>query len=338
MAETDFRLTAADAAGMLDGSIPSLLGPHGGGPAVDEDARRLLRLVMAQDLAVDLVPLFGVWLAAANGAGASFSGLGFSPQNALRRCLGEAAEYLSWRFEATTDLPQLSAAPAGGPRLDARAVLGFSDDQIADRTALNARYAGHDGIPSGELLRCPDHGVMLRRPRDGAAVWCPAHLCLGGFGTAMLADPQADSDSNGCAAGPDYAAATEAALGELVERDAVGRWWAEGRAVPGLLPAGHEDPMVARLGRHEAETGRRTWFLDLGRSFGRAVVVAVSARLDGREVAVGPGCAASEIEARDKAFLELVQGELALLGMARAMRRDARRHRAIRGSQTGAPR
>lgn len=113
-------------------------------------------------------------------------------------------------------------------------------------------------------------------------------------------------DSNGCAVGSTFAAATASGLLELVERDAVALWWWPRAERPGL------DLAVLGSARPALEEelhrrGRRLWLLDVTTDVGVPVVVAVGGRHDGTGPLFGFGAHLDHARAAHRAVRELLQ-------------------------------
>lgn len=134
-------------------------------------------------------------------------------------------------------------------------------------------------------------------PLDGSypGRWIPAALALLDY--ADESQPNfALPTSSGCAAGPDREFAIQAAVRELVERDAVALWWYRQALRPAL-------PAVTPL-----EPGGRTLqVLDITTGFGISVCAAVSTRLDGSEPVFGAGSGSNLQAASQDAVRELAQ-------------------------------
>ncbi|WP_157775552.1 YcaO-like family protein [Hartmannibacter diazotrophicus] len=279
--------------------------------------RQILQLLALFDLEVEIIPLFGLYLATTNLADPSgpitASGFGFDPPTAIRRCLGECAEIVSSRFDAQTDRSRIVSS-THGPRLDIQQCLGFSLRQRHHREDFDRLCAGHDSLPPDAIMDETGHWCQVERLGDGAPAFVPAFCLFSNFGLAVLGEPNTAADSNGLAAGTSPDDAALRAVAELVERDAAGRWWWSQRQCAALMPEAGEGAFIEHLARHEAETGRRSWFLHLGSLAGLHAVAGISAELDGGRVSVGLGCADDPAKAKEKAFLESVQHDLAIRG------------------------
>ena len=126
-------------------------------------------------------------------------------------------------------------------------------------------------------------------------------------------------DTNGAAAGRSFKDAAGRAVCELVERDAVSRWWYLREEKHGLPLT--VDPWVARGPDHLAKWGRGLHLLDVTLHPELPVVVAVSPLLEplrnppwsgGLDMITGAGCAPTYSEAARRAVGEIVQ--CAMLG------------------------
>jgi len=126
--------------------------------------------------------------------------------------------------------------------------------------------------------------------------------------------------STGYAAGPTLDAAVESALLECVERDAIARW-SSGEHVPSLIESGFEEALT----RVRRTPNRTVTFADITPSGGLAPVVAAisedaSGALPSLGTCFGFGAAPSLQAACAKALLELCQGEIGLIMIARKRR------------------
>lgn len=285
--------------------------------AADPDRRRLCLFASRHALQVDLLEISGIHLAMAHVSAqrqiATASGSGFDAARAIMACLGEAAEFASWRWREEDSRRILAGSrPAPLTKIDARRVLGFSDRQIAERRRLNRIWSGWDRIPPAAMQDDPPERVCVRNFDGTAEASCPAFLVFGGFG-ARHGDATLDADSNGCAAGPTLDAAKISGLLELIERDATGLWWHRGLIAPRYERNRIADPVLRHaVETHRKETGRRLWFLDISPMRQAAVIAAVSCQVDGARMMLGFGAALDIRGAARSAFRELVQSETAL--------------------------
>lgn len=130
--------------------------------------------------------------------------------------------------------------------------------------------------------------------------------------------PRKDQTSTGFAAHATAEAAAAAAVCEVVERDAILRWFVDG-VPPRAMTVAAE---IRVQERHIRAGGQMTQWLQLPAIPGFVVAAALS-RIDGRR-AVGYGCARHAGEATAKALRELLQAEFALrLELSAAERGEA---------------
>ncbi len=152
----------------------------------------------------------------------SAAGGGWSREEALLRCLGEAAE----RYAASTPagLTRIVRPPPAGAVMP-RDVAPFSHEQRARPDfpfASEGACVWVDGVDlaTGRPRAAPAFAVYIPyEPAPGEAVFGP-------------------SLSTGLAAGPTVDAALDSALLEAIERDAFTRWWFAGEPAPTVELAG----------------------------------------------------------------------------------------------------
>lgn len=236
------------------------------------------------------------------------AGRGLTLRQAFESCAGEAAERLSvheWPGDRSAR-EEPGGGPGGGAPLRIRSAT--ADDRLLDDAALAWAWS-RMGLPTDCDPRSIDwvDGSCLI---DGQPQLLPASLCLrpapGRF------DAPQPAGTTGCAAGPSLPAATLSALEELIERDAVARWWR------GDIPARPVAPeLLQRLGIDEQArrvrrgSPRQHWFLDVTSDLNVPTFVALSADPNGRAVVAGYGTSLDPRHALLGALLELCQMELA---------------------------
>lgn len=248
--------------------------------------------------------------AALPSSGRAASGKGTDDQAALASGLGEAIEIASlcrWGDEetATTTSEKLSGEVWNAELLD-----GFSLGQRASRDAWNAQLHGTDWIPQKQVLK--ESEWVMAQGLNGMTVWVPAEAVF--LGLREAGDPQAQiiADTNGCAAGATDRAAQSAALFELIERDATGRWWYGCRESHQLS----EDWLCNGCGRLlEACTaaGLPAMLFDITSDIGVPVVAAAS-RTNGGPLSLGFAAAPTYADAALKALTEMAQMALVFRG------------------------
>jgi thiazole/oxazole-forming peptide maturase SagD family component len=215
-------------------------------------------------------------------------GRGLTLLGSLAGALGEAAETLSLTFHGDERLLVARADRVG------RAVI--LDDATAGSIAcVEAREIGGNG-----------RGLL------------PADRCFFGYPDRTARERNATLDSSGCAAAPTAHNACLRGLLELIERDAVTIWWYGGYRRPAVEARVIGDPRLHALANWLATRGRHLNLLDLTSDLGVPVVGAVSAALDGREVAFGFAADLDPVAAAIAASTEAVQFEIsAFLGRER---------------------
>ena len=299
----------------------------GSDPAGD---RALLSLLARFDLRLEvgMAADEAVWIAAVaqeSGAagGDAFSGTGFSPDDAIRTCLGEFAEFLSWLYRPSDSARRCDWQALGEQAIDPWDILGFTPGQRQEWRDFNAAWRGYDAIPAPNAFAGEIDWTPAAALTDGASHWAPAQICFGRYGErAECADKGWRAESNGCAAGRTKTHAVAHALLELVERDATGIWWygqVPRPAMPRALLDG--DPLGAALGARE-RIGQSVRLLDLTHDLEIPVVAAILADKAGDLIALGFGCGAEPLSAARAAYRELCQMELSIAFAKRRMERD----------------
>ena len=284
--------------------------PHAGGPVP-------CAVALPGD---QLRALPGFPQAATPEAGRLASGRGLSVAAARRSALGEAAELASacaWGDEAVVTATIAAIGPAA---IAPAALTGFSARQLGSREAWNSRHGGFDWRPPAFDEAREIGWIEVADAFGGPSAFAPADAVLIGRREAGDADAVAIGDSSGCAAGETVEAATLAAVLELVERDATGRWWYGGRRRPPVAPDAAELP--AGLAGFLTERERRTVVFDITTDLGIPVVAAVSAEAGGADVALGFAARLDAPAAACAAATEMLQMEVALEA-ARELGREA---------------
>jgi len=287
-------------------------------PAAD---RALLALLARFDLhlEVGLAEDEIVWVAAAIQEHASgdaceaFSGTGFRPDEAIRTCLGEFAEFQSSLYRPGDSGKRCDRRAFNGQTIDPWEVLGFAPVQRDGRLVFNAAWQGYDSIPEPDTFDGDIDWTAAEALADRSTRWLPSQICFGRYGErALCADRTWRCDSNGCAAGSTPQQALAHACLELVERDATGIWWYGGvraPAVPRSLLEG--DPVGQALAARE-RMGQSVRLLDLTHDLEIPVIAAIIADKAGDLLALGFGCDVDRVRAVRSAYSEMCQMELSI--------------------------
>jgi ribosomal protein S12 methylthiotransferase accessory factor len=288
--------------------------------ALEDPDRRLLGLLATVDGRLEVERLGGapVWLAALRDRppgrtqDALCIGKGWRPADALRRCLGELAEYRSWLARGDEPVRVAPDGGAGRPMLRPDDLLTFAPEQRELREPLNAAWGAYAEVAEpwqGQPLAWCELSDMI----DGGQVMAPASLCYGHAPPSWSGGVRGlKGDSNGCAAGRDRIGAEAAALLEVVERDAAAIWWYGRCARPALELSARAGPELAAALAERRGRRRSTWLLDLTHDLDIPVVAAVSLDPARGLPAIGLGAASAIARAAEAAFLELCQSELSL--------------------------
>ena len=274
-----------------------------GGPL--EESRRILEVAARLDR-VFTVPLgrspgvqfFGAQVRPAAygntetpGSRINAAGRGLTPRVAFESCVGEAVEHVSmglWPEDALREHRTGASIDGAADPAWCAASLGLSAGNLPE---------GLDWVP-GEALD------------GGGRLWFPVDLCL------RRPEPRAGgalaAESNGCAAAPSADLAALAALGEVIERDAIARWWWGGVPAVAVAPAYLEETGLAGLLREiRPQTRRIVWLLSLPGLSGVPVAAALSSEPDGSAVVAGFAAGCDPVAVMRRAVLEMCQMELA---------------------------
>ncbi|MCF3935423.1 YcaO-like family protein [Acuticoccus sp. M5D2P5] len=229
----------------------------------------------------------------------------------------EAVERASLFTEGESDRRLGDQPPAESDALNIESLWQYSAKQLQQFRAnmrFIARYNCGQGVD--ELWVTGHH---LTR---GTAHRLPASSVLLGE-DERLGLPPIISSSSGAAVRETFAGATQHAVLELVERDAVAIWWYNRLVAPRLDPAEADHALPPPLALWLRERKRQTWHLRIATDLPVPAIVALSAEPDGSGVAIGASAALDPAAAVRSATLELLQGEIALTQMAIAQTWDA---------------
>lgn len=235
-------------------------------------------------------------------------GAGPDRESALRRAAGEMIEIASCCSWGDEQLVRASAREVADACWTPAELLGFSEQQTRNRESWNARLADLDWIPpSGDDSR---RIAWLRSccAFSGKTILVPADFALIGRRNRGDDAAAAIADTNGCAAGPTDAHARLAALYELVERDATGRWWYGQRVRRELVPPADEltEATIQCLFGQK----RRLKLIDITSDIALPTVAAVSCAEDGAEPCAGFATRQDVPSAIRSALTELMLMEL----------------------------
>ncbi|MGL5138477.1 MAG: YcaO-like family protein [Beijerinckiaceae bacterium] len=213
----------------------------------------------------------------------SATGAGFDPAAALTSLLGEAADLLS-PFEREGDLLDNAGLPA--------VAGGWMEALVAAAGGPLDWVAGRD-VASDASVRVPAD-LALRRAKGRRRLDVRHAL------------------SSGVAAGATAEAALERATLELIERDAMARWWQESTSARGLAEGSEAAEAFGRsLARLRGNLANRPAIaLILPSPAGVPVAAVVSRGMDGRGLACGAAARGGIVAALDAALVEMAQMEM----------------------------
>lgn len=249
------------------------------------------------------------------------AGKGVSEAQAKASALCEAIERYSGERQGDEVVETASYAAMcqkyGDAVIHPNAVMGYSDKQLAEHAAWNARKSKFNRVP--EPL---DEQV----PIDWTPVWSLSEQRHKYLPTQLLyyqskAGPDCDKFyamgcSNGNASGNNLEEAVLQGFFELVERDAVALWWYNRLRQPGVALETFGEPYLADLCAYYDGLGRDCWALDITSDLGIPAFVAISRLRAGMQdrMLFGLGCHLDARIAVQRAFAEMNQ----MLGMAEA--------------------
>lgn len=224
------------------------------------------------------------------------------------RAVGEIIEIASCCAWGDEEIVRASLSDLGPDAWGPAEVTGFSGAQLRHRAAWNGRLSGVDWIAPATSAKANIDWMQARSLISGEPVWVPADAVLIGRQEPGDPDAVAVADTNGCACGETPDAALLAALYELIERDATGRWWYGGRARAAIPVASLA--LGVEIEGHLDRRGRALRLIDITSDIGIPTVAAVSADRAGRHVAAGFATRAGLDAAAEAALMELMQMEL----------------------------
>ncbi|CAN5205440.1 hypothetical protein BH10PSE7_BH10PSE7_14180 [soil metagenome] len=224
--------------------------------------------------------------------------------------LGEAVELASCCAWGDEPLVFASASQLGPRAISSKQVLGLTSAQYDARDTWNAEYAAFDWRPKPCHPASIVPWVEVADAYSGEPLLAPADAILIGRREAGDEAAVAIGDSNGCASGSTLEAAKVAAILELIERDALARWWYGRRGRPVIRSPVRADHTA--LGSHLASRRRTCSVFDITTDTGIPAFAAVSAEPSGSDVAIGSAAALAHGEAVLSAITEMLQMEITL--------------------------
>ncbi|MEG4959333.1 MULTISPECIES: TOMM precursor leader peptide-binding protein [unclassified Microcoleus] len=203
----------------------------------------------------------------------------------------EAVERYSGIFQGDEPRKRAALAELGDLAIHPEQCLYFSDEQYANREALNAqgteaayRWIPHRFDASQAIDWTPVWSLTAQTHKYLPTAFCYYHYTL----------PEAyrfcKADSNGNAAGNTLEEAILQGFMELVERDSVALWWYNRLSRPGVDLSSFDEPYFVQLQQFYRELNRELWVLDLTADLGIPAFAGLSYRTVGTErIAIGFG-------------------------------------------------
>lgn len=207
-------------------------------------------------------------------------GKGASDIQARVSAVCEAIERYSGLYDEAMPQRRASYRSLAGRALHPNALMNFSERQLLDTAAWNARQrsAYHKAPAAFDENKEVAWTAAWSFQRDDF-VYVPSAYCY--FGHPDLSEQYfCTCDANGNAAGNTLAEAVVQGFLELVERDAVAIWWYNRISRPGIDIAAFNEPYFDRLIEHYRRDGRELWAIDITADLGIPCFAAVSRRID----------------------------------------------------------
>lgn len=235
-------------------------------------------------------------------------GRGWTVDQARLGAIGELVEIASccdWGdLEVEMHAPRDLTKAAWGPEV----LSGFSKAQRANRHAWNIRLANLDWIAPETDQNRKIRWVAAQDAFDDSIILVPAEAVILGSNEANGQSLVSPADTNGCAAGATFAQAQLAAVYELIERDALSRWWYCGQS-GALLPTESHKTAI-EFARFLETTGRTLHLRDITSDLNIPTCAAVVSDPDGGCLSAGFATRYDPSEALECALMELMQMEL----------------------------
>jgi len=235
------------------------------------------------------------------------SGRGLTQAACVESCLGEAVELASCCAWGDEKVVRASAMALGTDALTADQLLGLTPQQFAARETWNKQWGFFDWRAAPYFPNAPLDWMQIHDAHTGEAKYAPADAMLIGRREAGDVVAIAIADSNGCASGADLDLAKASAARELIERDAVARWWYGQRARPVVDIADIE--CGAPLINYILNRPRLCRLFDITTDLAIPAFAAVSAEPDGSDIAIGSSASHDADQGALSALLEMLQME-----------------------------
>jgi len=231
------------------------------------------------------------------------AGRGTERTDAIRSCIGEAAERYSAIFQGSEHRITATLESLGDLAVNPFELFQFSESQYENRDRWNQRHSDLANVPERSETALEIDWTPIVSATGGPIRYVPTAYCYLWYpSTGAKIYP---ADSNGCGAGQDWESAALSALLELIERDSLAIWW-ENRVVrPQWDVDVLHSPQLSECREGLERVGRQLKLLDLTTDIGVPVCAAVGARWDGAEPFFATAAGATPVEAACGAAGEL---------------------------------
>lgn len=242
------------------------------------------------------------------------SGKGMREPQARASALCEAIERYSGERTGTEVIVTASFQEMrkrfGADAIHPNAVMRYSDRQLAERAAWNAKRSKFNRVPEPLDESVPIEWTPLWSLTHARHKYLPTQLLYyQSKAGATCGTFYCMACSNGNAAGNNLEEAVLQGFCELVERDAVAIWWYNRLRKPAIAVESFAEPYLADLLGYYQSLGREAWALDITSDLGIPAFAAVSYLQAAREerILFGLGCHLDPRVALIRAFTELNQ-------------------------------
>lgn len=238
------------------------------------------------------------------------NGRGISKEACRSSCRGELTELASCCWWGDEQLVTASFDSLGPQAIPPEKLIGLSPRQYRERAAWNDEFGWYDWRPRPASPTDEIEWIRAADAWSGEHLFIPAETVLIGRREPGDMAAFAIADSNGCASGATLAEAKLNALMELIERDAVSRWWYGKQAFArvDLSSWCRSNALLEYL----SARSRICCLLKLSGAIPVSVFAAVTFEADGSDVAIGSAAAADPAGAAQSALIEALQMEIAL--------------------------
>lgn len=240
-------------------------------------------------------------------------GRGWSIDRARQGAVGELVEIASCCDWGDLNEEWKTPRDIGKMAWEPELLNGFSKSQCSERETWNTRLSSLDWIPPKVD---PDREIRWLAASDAFDhydILVPVDSVVLDCREFEEKDPVGVADTNGCAAGTTWVGAQLGAVYELIERDALSRWWYCGH--PGKSLAHHCHRTAIEVAGTLRNYGRMLHLRDITSDLGVPTIAALASDANGQFLAAGFATRYNSEDALECAIMELMQMELKTLMM-----------------------